>query len=141
MLTITIEDPKAFVGFDDFRRTYMGFTNREVLKPVALEIERRLRTYPPARRYIRTYTYQRSWRTYESFGNKWEIHGFASYAGNPNYTSLVIGDEDGRGQAPIHYGWWPVGFTTGKDLVEKTSKEFARKADAQYVRFIQSKGL
>lgn len=95
------------------------------------------RIYPselPGQKYVRTGTYNRSFRFAGSAG-KYQIKSDAVQKGR-HYTPFVGGYADGTGQAQIHAGRW----TLIKDAVERAMDRVRRMAEEEFNRIINSGG-
>lgn len=120
-LGLAVEDLKL----KDFKREMIAAKDEARIYPSEL----------PGQKYVRTGTYNRSFRFTGSNGS-YTISSDAVQKGR-HYTPYVGGYADGVGQAEIHAGRW----TLIRTAVERAMDRVKRLADEAFNRIINSGGM
>ena len=108
-ITLTVENGEVLVS--KFREATLAvdkLPKKEIREEVEAAMEA-ARTYPPElpkQKYVRTYTYFRSFRI-KPAGRGYTLTSRATQKGR-EYTKYVGADAKGLGQAKIHIGRWPI---------------------------------
>ena len=101
---------------------FLGTGTKETLESARDEA----RTYPaPRGLYHRTQTYYNSFKVEGEGSNTYRLYSDAQQRGR-HYTKHVGGDAQGKGQAGMHKGRWPVIYEVVKkhaDLLVKQARD------------------
>lgn len=116
-----IDSDNARMNLKAFNKELPDNIEREISN-MLVRIGQVMQNYPPPLKYKRTYLFQRSWVLSKLSKMRFQLQNAATQKGT-TYPSLVVGDDEGKGQVRIHKGRWPlVRKVTDTELIQTSAR-------------------